>query len=290
VFGQRNALKEPTMERILVGVDGSPASRDVLRWSANLAERAGLDMVVARAFAPAQAELDPGRDDVLHHEQLTELDEWCAALPASTPRPRTLLVDGSPPDALLMVASEQRADLLAVGGRGSGGFSHLHIGSVAHHLTHHTTLPLAIVPRTGSAPVEHVVLGVDGSPGSRAAVEFCAEFAAGLGVSVTAVYAFDPLLEWVPEHDPSSWHHKAEADVRSWTAPLEAAGVAVEIDIDRDTHPVAAITRAIDTHTGSMAVVGTRGLGGFTGSRLGRVPLQLVHHTTATVILVPPTT
>lgn len=278
------------MERILVGVDGSPASHDVLEWSANLAGRAGLDVVAARVFVPTQAELAPGRDDVLHNEQLSQLDEWCGALPVGAARPRTLLVDGSPPDTLLAAANEQHADLLAVGGRGSGGFSHLHIGSVAHHLSHHTTLPLAIVPRTGSAPVEHLVVGVDGSPGSRAAVDFCAELAARLSVPVTAVFAFDPLLEWVAESDSRSWRRRAESEVNTWIEPIEAAGVAVEIDVDRDTQPVAAITRAIEAHPGSVAVLGTRGLGGFSGIRLGRIPLQLVHHTTAAVILVPPPT
>jgi nucleotide-binding universal stress UspA family protein len=275
------------MERILVGIDGSPAAQDVLEWSANLAGRANLDLVAARVFVPTQAEHPPGEDAVLHDEQLRELDAWCATLPAGTSPPRTILVDGSPPDALLAAAHEQHADLLAVGARGSGGFSHLHLGSVAHHLTHHTTLPLAIVPRTGSAPVEHVVVGVDGSPGSLAAVEFCAELAARIGVPVTAVYAFEPFAEWVPESDPSGWHQQARADVSSWAAPIENAGVTIDIDIDRDIHPVAAIARALDTHPGSVAVLGARGLGGFTGLRLGRVPLQLVHHTGAAVILAP---
>ncbi len=276
------------MERILVGVDGSPAAHDVLEWSANLAGRANLDLVAARVFVPTQAELPPDEDDLLHDQQLQELDNWCSSLPADTPEPRRLLLDGSPPDALLAAAEEQHADLLAVGGRGSGGFSHLHVGSVAHHLTHHTTLPLAIVPRTGSAPIRHVVVGVDGSPANLAAVEICAELAARLGVPVTAVYSFEPLVEWVPEDDPGSWRTSAEDDVRRWTAPLERAGIAVEFDIERDIHPVAAISRALDSHPDSIAMVGTRGLGGFTGLRLGRVPLQLVHHTGAAVILIPP--
>jgi nucleotide-binding universal stress UspA family protein len=133
-----------------------------------------------------------------------------------------------------------------------------------------------------------MVVGVDGSPGSLAAVEICADLAARLGVAVTAVYAFDPLVEWVPENDPRSWHHRAEADVGSWAAPIETAGLMLEIVVDRDIHPVAAIARALDAQPGSVAVLGARGLGGFTGLRLGRVPLQLVHHTGAAVILVPP--
>jgi nucleotide-binding universal stress UspA family protein len=95
------------------------------------------------------------------------------------------------------------------------------------------------------------------------------------------------MAEWVPKTDARSWHHQAEAEARRWAVPVEKAGVPLDVAIDRDIHPVAAIARALGDHPGSVAVVGTRGLGGFSGLRLGRVPLQLVHHTGAAVILVP---
>lgn len=276
------------MERILVGVDGSPAADDALGWSADIAGRAGLELVAVRVFVPPQAELPPDEDARLHERQRDELDEWCASLPAGTAQPRTLLVGAAPPDGLLAAAREQEADMIVVGGRGTGGFLHLHLGSVAHHLTHHTTVPLAIVPRSGAAPVEHVVVGVDGSPGSLAAAELCAELAAHLHVPATAVHASEPFAEWRPENDPRGWRHQAETDARSWAAAIEKSGVPLDVEVDRDIHPVAAIARALDRQPGSIAAVGTRGLGGFSGLRLGRVPLQLVHNTGAAVILVPP--
>ncbi len=276
------------MERILVGVDGSPPAHDALVWSSDLGRRAGLELVLARVFVPTQSEVSPDIDIELHDAQRLELDEWCASLPERVTLTGSSLLDGEPPEALLAAARDHHADLLVVGGRGAGGFSHLHLGSVAHHLAHHTTIPLAIVPRTGAARITHLVVGVDGSPASLAAVELGAELASRLEVGVTAVYAFDPLAEWVPETDPRSWRHQAEADIRQWAAPIEEAGVTLDVDVDRDIHPIAAIARALDAHPGSVACIGTRGLGGFTGLRLGRVPLQLVHHTGAAVILVPP--
>lgn len=275
------------MERILVGVDGSANARDALSWSADLAARAGSDLTAVRVFVPTQAELSTDIDSELHDRQRRELQEWCASQSVVA---RCELLDGDPADALLAAARDRRADLLVVGGRGAGGFVHLHLGSVAHHLAHHTTVPLAIVPRSGAAPVSHLVVGVDGSPGSLAAVELVARLAAQLHVAVTAVYAFEPFTEWVPETDPRSWHHQAEGDLRAWTKPIDEAGVTLDLalDVDRDVHPVAAIGRAVDAHPGAVACVGTRGIGGFTGLRLGRVPLQLVHHTGAAVILVPP--
>lgn len=276
------------MQRILAGIDGSPAALDALRWAADLAQRTRLELLAVRVFGPTQAELPPDQDTALHDQQQQELDQWCSSLPAEAQPVRSLLVDGDPPNALLGTARDEHADLLVVGGRGAGGFADLHLGSVAHHLTHHTTIPLAIVPRTGAVPIRHLVIGVDGSPGSVGAAEVGADLGAGLDVPVTASYAFEPFAEWVPESDPDSWRRWAEAEVRSWAAAVEKAGLDLEVDVDRDLDPVAAIARAVDTHPGSAAVVGTRGLGGFSGLRLGKVPLQLVHHTGSAVILVPP--
>jgi nucleotide-binding universal stress UspA family protein len=70
-------------------------------------------------------------------------------------------------------------------------------------------------------------------------------------------------------------------------APIEYNGVAVTVDVDRDIHPIAALCRAIVAGPDTLAVVGTRGLGGISGMRLGRVPIQLVHHTSAAVVMVP---
>jgi len=104
------------------------------------------------------------------------------------------------------------------------------------------------------------------------------------------VYSFEPLAEWVPESDPRSWHRAAEHQMESeWVAPLRAAGVAVRTRIITDIHPVAASAKAVDDEGGGLLVVGTRGLSGVVGLRLGRVPIQLVHHTQLPVVLVPAT-
>ncbi len=281
------------MENVVVGVDGSSASIAALTWASDLCARTGAQLVAVRVFEAGQAELAPDVDVELHERQLHELQEWCRSLPETRPAPQAVLevvVDGQSADALVAACEDHDADLLVVGGRGAGGFPHLHLGSVAHHLTHHTTLPLAIIATTAAEPVSRIVVGCDGSAGSAAAVDFVGEVAVALGVPVTAVYAFEPVVEWVSEDDPSSWRHRAEVEVRGWTAAITRTGVDVEVDVERDAHPVAAIARRLKAEPGTVAVVGTRGLGGFPGLRLGRVPLQLVHGTGAAVVMVPEST
>lgn len=275
------------MEHAIVGVDGSPASLDALRWAAGVARRAGLDLTALRVWSPSQTETEPEVRDKLRAEAHSELRSWCATAQLAF-TPLTQVVEGDPAGELLVTARNWNADLVVVGPRGSGGFPRLRMGSVTHHLVHNTTVPLAIVPRPAAvSDVRHIVVGTDGSAGSAAAVRYCAEFAAALRVPVTAVLAQDPMVEWVPESDPRSWRRRAENQVRDWVAPIAAADISVEVTVDRDVHPVTALAKATQARTGAIAVVGARGGGGFAGLRLGRVPLQLVHHKDVAVIVVP---
>jgi nucleotide-binding universal stress UspA family protein len=275
------------MNRILVGVDDSPAAQSALAWSAQLATRGDLELVVARVFVSSQAELPPDEDALLHDQQLAELDQWCGALGAETLGASTLLLDGDPHVELLSAAHGHHADMLVVGGGDAVRHSHVPLSSVAHHLAHHTTIPLAIVPAGIAAAPEHVVLGVNGSRGSLVAAEFCAELASRLGMTVTAVYAFEPFVaDWVGSNS-RSWQRQAETDARTWAAPVEKAGLRLDVDVDRDIHPVAAMTRALSPQRGSVAVVGSHSHGGLIDPHFGSVPLRLLHDTDAAVIVVP---
>jgi nucleotide-binding universal stress UspA family protein len=277
------------MKHILVGVDGSDSAAAALAWAGRLARLVDGEVVVVNAFRPDQAEVSPERYEESWQEAERRLAaEWSEPLAATGAHHRSLLVAGGP-DRLLEVAEDEDVDLVVVGPLGLGAFASLHLGSVAHHLAHHTRRPLAIVPEAGAqASIERIVVGVDGSEGSDAAVRWCADVAGAVNAEVVAVYAFEPLVEWVPESDPRSWRQAAERMVTTeWVAPLRAAGVSVRTRIIADIHPVAALAGAIEDEGAGLAVVGTRGRGGFGGLRVGRVPIQLVHHTHKPVVLVP---
>jgi nucleotide-binding universal stress UspA family protein len=159
-----------SLDRILVGVDGSAASLAALRWSLGLARRSGQLVTAVYAFTPSYAEVSPDQYEVLLGEAERTLVGWYADDDGAACVDSLVL--GGGPDALLTASRE--ADLLVVGTRGARGFAHLHIGSVAHHLAHHTSVPMAIVPTSAARQPVRIVLGVDGSLGSAAAVNFCA--------------------------------------------------------------------------------------------------------------------
>jgi nucleotide-binding universal stress UspA family protein len=279
------------MMRLLVGTDGSVSGQAAVSWAVDIARSTGSELVVARAWQPRFAEVAPETYDELRESARRTLhDDWCAPARESGTPYEPLLLEGDPREVLLGAAVDTHADLLVVGAQGTGSHPHaLHIGSVTHHLVHHTTRPLAAIPATArSAWPGRIVVGVDGSPGSASAVAWCRDIAPRLGAEVVAVHAELPLAEWVRRSDPKSWYQIALKECEEWASPLLDAGIPTR-SVVLEHEPVAALTDAGIRERAGLIVVGTRGTGGFAGLHLGSTALKVLHHSGLPVVLVPPT-
>jgi len=282
------ARSTPRRRCVMVGVDGSSRAAAASEWAARLSMSTGAELVVVSAWQPSQAEGTP-EDFTRRRAEAQSLLEgpWCDPARGVGAVPRSLFLDG-PPDVILDAATAKQADLIVVGNRGAGGFATLHIGSVAHHLAHHTTRPLAIVPAPhAAADLTTIVVGIDGSQSSAAALAWCTTVAVATGASVTAVWAFEPFLEWVPETDPKSWRRRAEREMAEWVEPLRDRSIAVETLIVEDIHPVAALAHTASDRSADLIVVGAHELRSFMRVRLGGIALQLIHRIGVPVVLVP---
>jgi len=86
--------------------------------------------------------------------------------------------------------SDDTAQLVVIGDRGLGGVAGLLIGSVAFALAAGGSCPVVIVRGQTDATDGPVVVGVDGSPISEAALAFAFEAAALRGAPLLAVHAW----------------------------------------------------------------------------------------------------
>jgi nucleotide-binding universal stress UspA family protein len=148
---------------------------------------------------------------------------------------------------------------------------------------------------SGTAEVRRrcVVLGLDGSVGAAAALRWCVDHAAALGVDVVAVSALDPVISVVPnpvlpEQVPAYEEDAAALSqaLEGWCAPLRAAGVPCRSEVLYGP-AVDALQHAADDEDALMIVVGRRGRGGLAEILLGSVPLGLTHRATRPVLVVP---
>jgi nucleotide-binding universal stress UspA family protein len=279
------------MTRIVVGIDGSDAGAAALRWAGNLSASSGARLSAVHAFAVPYAEVPPGeqqrlvaeRREIVAREWLRPVEELGVTVDGET-------TEGDPRWVLPEAAESAGADLLVIGrsGRG-GGPGFLHLGSVVEYLAHHTRVPLAVIPPFVHGPIRRIVVGVDGSEASRAAVDWCARYAPSLGATVLATAVREPIFEWTPSWDPNNWRRATERHIQDWVEPLTDAGVAVEAIADENLNPADGLLGVASARSADLLVLGTRGAGGFLDLRFGGVAMKVLHRASLPLVLVPPT-
>jgi len=138
------------VQRIVVGVDGSPSSVEAFEWAVAEARLTEGTVEVVYAWDPAPIEASG-----LPEEEMEALREAAKKRAAKIVHklgrdggdvrivPRTVF--GTAAQAL--VDASEDADLLVVGSRGFGGLKGMVLGSVSHHCAAHAHCPTVIVHR-----------------------------------------------------------------------------------------------------------------------------------------------
>jgi nucleotide-binding universal stress UspA family protein len=138
-----------------------------------------------------------------------------------------------------------------------------------------------------------IVVGVDGSDGSRAAVRWAGSEARLRGVPLVAVEAweFSPLIfaADVPmalDDLRSSVVDHLHDLVEDELGPESARGGLMVTEMVVEQAPVPALLGQCERD--DILVVGSRGRGGFAGLLLGSVSHQLASHAPCPVVIIPP--
>ena len=203
---------------------------------------------------------------------------------------RTVVEPGDPRPGILTVAEREDADLIVVGRTGtSAGPGFLHIGSLAEWLTHHSDRPVALVGGAVNVSTRSALVGVDGSDASRAALAWVADLASHTDMHVVVANVSEPFVEWTLTTSPENWRRDVEHQIRTELATeLTDAGVEFTALALSGANDADSLLRAAQDERTDIIVVGMRGLGGFTGLRIGGVALKVVHRSDRPVVLIPP--
>ncbi|HET9518436.1 MAG TPA: universal stress protein, partial [Actinoplanes sp.] len=192
----------------------------------------------------------------------------------------TAVVDGAAVAVLLQQCRD--AHLLVVGDRGLGGITGLLLGSVAVQTVTHADCPVLVVRghRHADGPV---VVGVDGSQTSAAALRFAAAEAEARGSELVAVHSWTGPVSTGPGdmlplvYDPLT----VAGDEQVLLAEAVAAVAGDHPDVVIRQEVVRGPSRKVlveKSHQAQLLVVGARGRGGFAGLILGSVSQHLMYH------------
>jgi nucleotide-binding universal stress UspA family protein len=286
-------------QAVVVGVDGSDSALRAVRWGAAEAarRRTPLRLVIAFGWMVHHVAARPGiegsyRDTLLARarEQLAEAGRVAEREGAGI-EIEMQLVDGNPIQVL--AAEADRAQLLVIGDRGLTSVEGLLVGSVAIGLAAHASCPVVVVRGDERDPSEvaslPVLVGVDGSSTSDAAIGFAFAAAAARKVSLVAVHTwsdmmFDPSLAGVVvdwDAVESEERRVLSEQVSGWADKFPDTSVELLVRRDQPAHSLLA-----QAARAQLVVVGSRGHGQFVGMVLGSVSNALVHHAPCPVAVV----
>jgi nucleotide-binding universal stress UspA family protein len=291
-------MTAPTSRPVVVGIDGSDSAMAAARWAAAEAERRDAPLRLVTAFPWTQDVVagNPAVSGQYRSDLQARAEQHLAAAVAAAER----AVPGRPvggevaigPPIAVLGEEARHAQLLVLGSRGLGGLTGLLIGSVAGALAAKAACPVVVVRGEDRDPFSPrpIVVGVDNSPVSDAAVEFAFEAAAGRGAQLIAVHAW---LEHFYDAQVAILVDSAsvEEQVRSILARRLAGWTQKYPDVRVDqviarSSPAKALVE--ESRNAQLVVVGSGGRGNFAGLVLGSVSHAVLQHSHSPVAVVRP--
>ncbi|AQT75657.1 universal stress protein [Streptomyces sp. fd1-xmd] len=275
---------------IVVGIDPDRNWHLPLAWAADEAFRRRLPLRLVLAVPPqhdAQHVDDTPRQTALRGagaERLEQARDWVRERHPEL-AVATDLQGGFP--APVIAAMAEQARLVVLGSRHLGRVAEvLSAGSLVLPVTAQASCPVVVVgdaEHITQRPL-YIVVGIDGSSASAAALEFAFDAADLRGAQVRSVSVWQPPVFLL--HDEEAALQAQRALLAETTAGL--SGKYPDVLLTHEVlvgHPVEELARAAE-HALAV-VVGRRGRGGYTGMRLGSTAHGLLHRAHCPVITVP---
>ncbi len=284
------------LRTVIVGVDGSDASRDALAVGQTLGPKAGLLVAHVHPFEQFSSLMEPDEYDSLVRETADSVFAHAREiLDDATERELRLVSERSPAEGLGSLAADAGAALVVVGSSRRSRLARVLAGSVAEDLLSGAPVPIAVAPR-GFADAEHAVhaavgCAYDGSAESEAALRLAIELAQDL----------DARLRVISVHQRIPFGQVSVTGALGYRSPNDAMRDALQQRLAQATSTIPdglhVEARLLDgepaeTHIGEsqtldVLVAGSRGYGPVRTVLLGSVSRALVRDAACPVVVSP---
>lgn len=286
---------------IVVGVDGSDGALNAARWAAAVAARFETSLHIVHALPTVGHNVTDTvaamRASVLSYQR--ESAEAILSSAEETVRSQnpglevtTLSTDSPVGDVLLQLSKTAR--MIVVGNEEVSTTGALLLGSTTLAVATRATCPVVAWRGPNAVPTDQpVVVGVDGTPSSIAALEAAFEFAARFTSKLQAVRSwsvFRPVAVTIPflidwdALETAEWAQLTDdVDQYNQRYPRVSASCYVE-----QTKPAVALMERGKADGAQLIVVGSHGKNALASAILGSTALNLLQHSTIPVMVCRP--
>lgn len=265
---------DATDRDIVVGYDGSPEADLALTWAAGTSALTNQPVTALQVDDLYEAQwigTHGGAED--EHVAQVELILKQAGAHGKVERRSGTIVP-------VLLEAARGASMLVVGSHGRGRVAEIMIGSVSQHVATHADCPVVVVRAPAQPSAARIVVGIDGSGGSKAALEFACRRAELTGEVVVAVHAWKVHNVLVDRQGQLPADIGLTTEGRELLLSESVAGVRADhpnVTLRQEAIPVAPGQALVDASaTASLIVTGSHGRGAFAEMLLGSVSHEVL--------------
>jgi len=201
------------LQKVLVAYDGSPQSREALRWALYFSHHSKAKISAVKVYEPIVLErvknevgLMPeniSRFEQMHEDEFKVLDEVKETAQKTGIEIATELLPGHVAETLLNYAKEHDIDMIFAGTRGHGTLKQMLLGSKARTIVSLAEVPVLIVksgPKvlpdkdsSGDSALHNILVAYDGSTCSKEALNWAMILARRAGAQIHALKVREPI-------------------------------------------------------------------------------------------------
>jgi nucleotide-binding universal stress UspA family protein len=269
-----------TATEIVVGYDGSADADQAVAWAAREAQIRSCPLTVCLGQQPTES-AEPAEPAVQGSEEMLARGVRLARDLIGSEAVRPLHASGSP--AAVLCGCAESAEMVVLGSRGRGGLPRMPLGSVSLQVAAHARGRIVVVRGHWRAvpgqPPWPIVVGCDGSPGSRAAVRFALVEAAIRETWVVAVCALADSPGTLGDAGQIRTDFQRVMSAQERKHP--------DVAVNQQVREGAARTALLEAaRSAQLLVLGARGRCGLPGMPLGSAGVTLLSYAACPVAIV----
>jgi len=277
--------------RMLVAVDGSESSNNALKQVLAFAKQAGGDVIAVTVptFYGSEAEL--GLVGTIE-EIFTGPAEAILAEARQTAREmgvdiQTVIENGVVHEAIISIAAANSADMIVMGRRGLTAFARALMGSVTARVIGYSPIDVLVIPSDSTLKWGRILVAVDGSMYSDAAVERAIAMSDSYGgkISILTVVDMNPELYAIAPDVADQVEMGAVSIVESAKELADKAGIEAETMVVQGA-PHEKILSAAQESGADIICMGSHGRTGLRRLLMGSVTERVIGESKLPVLVV----